>query len=154
MRTSHCRRLPGFNLLLVLFVSFVLGLASTIDVSFHGDRKRSLSSSAPSPRTRSIEYTTCADHSEANDGKPIALNFDCRKGYVMSNISFADYGQATGSCGNFKRGNCGSSNTLNIVKKKCLGKRTCELFVPDKIFGPVHCKGPIKLVIDATCRKA
>ncbi|ESQ45186.1 hypothetical protein EUTSA_v10010987mg [Eutrema salsugineum] len=153
MGTSHYPRLHGCIVLLVLFLSSELGLASAIDVSFHGDQKRSLSSSTPSPRGGSSEYTMCADHSEAKDGKPIALNFECEKGYVMSKISFADYGQSTGSCGKFKRGKCGATNTLAIVKKKCLGKMTCELFVPDKIFGPSHCKGAIKLVIDATCKK-
>jgi len=59
----------------------------------------------------------CATHKEAKDGKPIALDFDCEQGYVISKITYADYGQSTGSCGKFKRGNCGASNTLNIVNK-------------------------------------
>lgn len=112
METSPCRRLHGFILLLVMFFPTVFSLASTIDVSIHGDRKRILSGSTET-------YTMCAEHSEANDdGMPIPLNFDCKKGYVMSKINFADYGQSTGSCGKFKRGKCGASNTLDISSKR------------------------------------
>lgn len=91
-----------------------------MDVSFRGDPKRSLrslSGSDHSSLSDSEEYTMCANHREAKDGKPMPLDFDCEKGYVISKITFADYGQATGTCGKFKRGNCGASNTLNIVKK-------------------------------------
>ncbi|XP_010426938.1 PREDICTED: beta-galactosidase 15-like [Camelina sativa] len=156
MGTSHCRRLHGFILLLAMFLSSVFSLASKMDdVSFHGDRQRSLSGSNDSSLSESGgSYTMCATHREAKDGEPMPLDFDCEKGYVISKITFADYGQATGSCGKFKRGNCGASNTLNIVRKKCLRKEKCKLFVPDKIFGPTHCKGPLRLVIDATCAKA
>ncbi|KAG7560666.1 D-galactoside/L-rhamnose binding SUEL lectin domain [Arabidopsis thaliana x Arabidopsis arenosa] len=153
MGDSHCRCLHRFILLVVMFLSSVFTLASKIDVSFHGDQKGSLSSSINSSLSESVEYTMCANHREAKDGKPIALDFDCERGYVISKITYADYGQSTGSCGNFKHGNCGASNTLNIVKKKCLRKEKCKLFVPDKIFGPSHCKGALSLVIDATCRK-
>ncbi|EOA26053.1 hypothetical protein CARUB_v10019468mg [Capsella rubella] len=156
MGTSHCRRLHGFILLFVMFLSSVVSLASKMDhVTFHGDRrKRSLSGSSDSSLSESGGYKLCVTHREAKDGKPMPLDFDCEKGDVISNITFADYGQATGTCGKFKRGSCGAKNTLNIVRKKCLRKEKCKLFVPDKIFGPSHCKGPVRLVIDATCRKA
>jgi len=128
MGDSHCRCLHGFILLVVLFLSFVFSFASKIDVSFHGDQKRSLSSSINSSLRESAEYTMCATHREAKDGKPIALDFDCEQGYVISKITYADYGQSTGSCGKFKRGNCGASNTLNIVKKVNKNQSKIQIF--------------------------
>ncbi|VVB05543.1 unnamed protein product [Arabis nemorensis] len=125
-----------------------------MNVSFHGDRKRIMSGSiqAPSSEPIAYEYTVCSDHSET-EGKPQPSSFDCEKGDVLSAIKYADYGQSTGSCEKYKRGKCGSRDTLNIVKKKCLGKRKCELSAPDKILGPTYCKGAIRLVIEATCKK-
>ncbi|CAH2064262.1 unnamed protein product [Thlaspi arvense] len=148
MGTLHCRHLLGFILLLVLFLSSGFSLA-------HGHAKHILSGSnihSPRSNTGASEYTVCSDTSEA-EGRLLPPDLDCDQGDVISKIIFADYGQATGGCGTYKRGKCGGRNTLNIVKQKCIGKRNCELLAPDKIFGPSHCKGTIRLVIEATCRK-
>lgn len=117
MGTLLCR-LYGFILLLVLFLSSVFCLASKMDVPLHGHGKRILSGSIHSPRSDSgaDEYTVCADTSEV-EGKMMPPDFDCQQGDVISAIKFADYGQATGACGTYKRGKCGGRNTLNIVKK-------------------------------------
>ncbi|CAA7019137.1 unnamed protein product [Microthlaspi erraticum] len=125
-----------------------------MDVPLHGHGKRILSGSTRSPRSDSGAngYTVCADTSEVQ-GKMMPPDFDCQQGDVISAIKFADYGQATGACGTYKRGKCGGRNTLNIVKKRCLGKGKCELLAPGKIFGPTNCKGTIRLVIEATCKK-
>ncbi|ESQ38230.1 hypothetical protein EUTSA_v10029350mg [Eutrema salsugineum] len=155
MGTLHCRRLHGLILLLVLFLSSVCSLATMMDVSLHGHRKRVLSDSnihSPSSNSNPDEYTVCADSSNAS-GKLLPPDFDCDKGDVISEIKFADYGQPSGACGTYKRGKCGARNTLNIIKKKCLGKTKCELPAPDKIFGPTHCKGTIRYVVEVTCKK-
>ncbi|ESQ45185.1 hypothetical protein EUTSA_v10011137mg [Eutrema salsugineum] len=152
---QYCRRLHGFVWLLVLFLSSVFSLASMMDVSLQGHRKRILSGSnthSPHSNTGPNEYTVCGDATEV-DGRLMPPNFDCDEGDVISDIKFAFYGQPTGDCGTFKRGKCGPHNALNIVKKKCLGKGKCELLASDKIFGPSHCKGTIRFVIEFTCKK-
>ncbi|CAH2064258.1 unnamed protein product [Thlaspi arvense] len=74
-------------------------------------------------------------------------------GYVITKIDFADYGNPTGKCQEFRHCNCGAPATLRLVKKNCLGKNTCALFATDKMFGPSHCKGVPKLAVEATCTK-
>ncbi|CAH8268443.1 unnamed protein product [Arabidopsis lyrata] len=66
--SQHCRCLHGFILLVVMFLISVFSLASKMDVSSHGDQKRSLSSSINSSLSESVEYTMCANHREAKDG--------------------------------------------------------------------------------------
>ncbi|CAH2064257.1 unnamed protein product [Thlaspi arvense] len=71
--------------------------------------------------------------------------------YVITKITFAEYGNPTGTCGDFRHGNCSAPATLRLVKKNCLGKPKCVLLVTDEMFGPSHCKGAPMLAVQATC---
>ncbi|EOA25947.1 hypothetical protein CARUB_v10019336mg [Capsella rubella] len=161
MDTSHsCRCYHGFVLLLVLIYSSVFGFSSKIDargIKINVDQKRFLSDSNHHPRSEFMgslqngkEHLACTNHKSVQG--PVTRLY-CRDGYVITKINFADYGNPTGTCENFRRGNCGAPATLRIVKKNCLGKPKCVFLVTDEMFGPSHCKGPPTLAIDATCTK-
>ncbi|ESQ45184.1 hypothetical protein EUTSA_v10011095mg [Eutrema salsugineum] len=151
----------GFIILrLVMFISFLSGFVLKIngsydharDIKIHSDRKRILAGSKSEewPPTGK-EYVLCGIHKLPENG-PFSSPM-CDKGYVISEIKFADYGQPTGSCETFKRGKCGAPATLQIVKKNCIGKEECWLPVTDDMFGPTHCKGPISFAFLGTCKK-
>ncbi|CAH2064260.1 unnamed protein product [Thlaspi arvense] len=118
METSHYFRRHGFIfivLLLVMILFSVSSFASEISGSYdargiktHNDRKRNLSGSKPG--------------GSPPPGKEYPLA-SCDKGYVFSEIKFADYGQPSGSsCETLKRGNCGAPATMRLVKKIVLEK--------------------------------
>lgn len=129
MGTTHCLR-HGFILVLVLFLSSISCLDSKVEVSYDTrgikikvDRERILSYSIPNPRSefgRSLpklgnQIPVCIHQ---NRSRAPVLMFDCNeKGYVFTKINFADYGHASGDCGDFRRGNCGAPDTLRLVKK-------------------------------------
>jgi len=56
---------------------------------------------------------------------------------VISKIVFASYGTPTGThCDNFQEGECHSQQSMNTIKSKCYGKKTCELSAIDGFFEP------------------
>nr|ACJ83814.1 unknown [Medicago truncatula] len=70
---------------------------------------------------------------------------------VISSIKFASYGTPLGTCGNFYRGRCSSNKALSIVKKACIGSRSCSVGVSTDTFGD-PCRGvPKSLAVEATC---
>ncbi|XP_010431312.1 PREDICTED: beta-galactosidase-like [Camelina sativa] len=134
-------------LLLVMFLSSVSNLASKINGSFD---ERGTNSKGSPPRGK--EYSFCGLNNPSEDG--IIFSPKCDKGYVFSQIKFADYGQPTGSsCETLKRGNCGAPATLRLVKENCLGKERCRIYITDEMFGPTHCKGLVNFVFSAICKK-
>ncbi|CAH8268445.1 unnamed protein product [Arabidopsis lyrata] len=158
METTHSLHRHCFIvLLLVISASYVSCFYSKniINGSYHVrgikiDRKRVLSSSK-SGGYQPNKQPICMDKPAPSDILPIF----CGEGYVIAEIKFADYGQPTGNCekNTLKRGNCGAPATLRLVKKNCLGKEECWFPVTDEMFGPTHCKGPVKFVFSGTCKK-
>ncbi|EOA25270.1 hypothetical protein CARUB_v10018585mg [Capsella rubella] len=158
--TTHSRRHGFIILVLVLFLSSLYCSATKMDVN-HDTRgikvevglKHNLSDSNPRSEFGSSFPTLGNDQipvcRHQNRSRAPVLIFDCKeKGYVFTKINFADYGHASGDCGNFKRGDCGAPATLRLVKK-------CVLFLGrgDEMFGPTHCKSPPWFVVEATCTK-
>ncbi|XP_023638949.1 uncharacterized protein LOC17885221 [Capsella rubella] len=101
--TTHSRRHGFIILVLVLFLSSLYCSATKMDFG----------SSFPTLGNDQIPVCRHQNRSRA----PVLI-FDCKeKGYVFTKINFADYGHASGDCGNFKRGDCGAPATLRLVKK-------------------------------------
>ncbi|KAG7560668.1 D-galactoside/L-rhamnose binding SUEL lectin domain [Arabidopsis thaliana x Arabidopsis arenosa] len=160
METTHSLHRHGFIvLLLVISVSYVScfyskniinGSYHVKEIKTHSDQKRVLSSSK-SGGYQPNQQPICIDKPAPSNILPIF----CGEGYFISAIKFADYGQPTGDCekNTLKRGNCGAPATLRLVKKNCLGKEECWFPVTDEMFGPTHCKGPVKFVVSGTCKK-
>ncbi|KAF3557488.1 hypothetical protein F2Q69_00014819 [Brassica cretica] len=146
MDTSHCHY-QGYILLLVLLYSSMFDVASNIHIS--SDARGSKTDSNPK------QYVNCGNY----EVERRRMTVSCSKSaeYIITKINFADYGNPTGCSEEHKvsrHGNCGAPDTLRIVKKNCLGKHKCELYVSDEMFGPSHCKKDIKLIVVFTCTKA
>ncbi|XP_023638948.1 beta-galactosidase 15-like [Capsella rubella] len=155
--THYCLSRHGFIILLLvtLVSNYVSCLDSRIngsydntrDIIIHRYRKRVLSSSKSGEPN---QQPLCLETPGPKDIVPIL----CVDGYVISDIKFADYGQPTGDCeSTFKRGNCGAPATLRLVKKNCLGKQECYFLLRDEMFGPTHCKGPVRFAFSGSCKK-
>ncbi|KAK2424753.1 beta-galactosidase [Trifolium repens] len=93
-------------------------------------------------------------NSDTESGSKIgpALLLECpNHNHVITSIKFASYGTPLGTCGNFYHGRCSSNKSLSIVKKACIGSRSCSVGVSTDTFGD-PCKGVAKsLAVEATC---
>ncbi|XP_021746137.1 beta-galactosidase 8-like [Chenopodium quinoa] len=70
---------------------------------------------------------------------------------VISSIKFASFGTPQGSCGSYTHGKCRSFQALPIVKKACVGARSCKIGVSIDTFGD-PCSGVKKsLAVEAIC---
>ncbi|KAG9445408.1 hypothetical protein H6P81_016748 [Aristolochia fimbriata] len=92
--------------------------------------------------------TACATVAE---GKTLELS--CTGGRLISEIQFASYGDAAGSCGSFSEVTCGSETALSAVQEACVGKTSCKIQVSDEVLGAGSCvRGVAKnLVVQAAC---
>jgi len=77
--------------------------------------------------------------------------FRCAPDSYVHSIDFASFGTPTGSCGNFKKGTCDATTTMEIVKKMCLGKSFCNVPVSISTFGDPCPNVEKSLFIQATC---
>lgn len=75
------------------------------------------------------------------------------QGRQISSINFASFGDVRGTPGKFVKGTCGSKvDSVSIVQKACLGKKSCNISASETVFGSTNCSGvPKKLVVEATC---
>ncbi|XP_045801470.1 beta-galactosidase 8-like [Trifolium pratense] len=93
-------------------------------------------------------------NSDTESGRQIGpeLLLECpNQNHVITSIKFASYGTPLGTCGNFYHGRCSSNKSLSIVKKACIGSRSCSVGVSTDTFGD-PCKGVTKsLAVEATC---
>lgn len=48
---------------------------------------------------------------------PAEARINCGEGKVISNITFASYGDPQGVCGSFTLGSCHASNSMDILRK-------------------------------------
>ncbi|XP_078440385.1 beta-galactosidase 8 [Wolffia australiana] len=80
------------------------------------------------------------------------LRLECpHQDQIIASIEFASFGTPTGKCGSFNLGDCHSENSLAIVKKGCVGMRSCSLDVSSGYFGD-PCEGVVKsLAVEAAC---
>ena len=92
----------------------------------------------------------------ANGGPPPmennVLTLTCSTpGAIISAVSFASYGTATGTCPAFSKGACDAPTSLAVVTALCLGKASCQVY-PNSTTFPDPCFGTAKtLRVVATC---
>lgn len=93
-----------------------------------------------------------ASEDDARKKSGPTLSLECpHPNQVISSIKFASFGTPQGTCGSFIHGRCSSSNALSIVKKACIGSKSCSLGVSINVFGE-PCKGVAKsLAVEASC---
>ncbi|WP_163407223.1 T9SS type A sorting domain-containing protein [Flavobacterium ajazii] len=82
--------------------------------------------------------TICGD---VNEGGSLSLN--APSGSIFTNVPFASYGNATGSCGSFILGSCNSSNSVSVVSAAAVGKNSFSLDATNANFGD-PCSGTPK----------
>ncbi|KAM0953024.1 putative beta-galactosidase [Dioscorea sansibarensis] len=91
--------------------------------------------------------TTCA---KVDEGKTLALT--CQAGRLISDITFASYGDIQGECGSFKKAKCESGEpVLSLIKQECIGKPWCSIDATNEKLGAcATCAGiPKKLAVEA-----
>uniref|UniRef100_A0A803Q723 Beta-galactosidase n=1 Tax=Cannabis sativa TaxID=3483 RepID=A0A803Q723_CANSA len=89
--------------------------------------------------------------STKNDLTP-EMQLRCENGYTISSIEFASYGTPQGSCQKFALGKCHASNSLAIVSKACIGRKSCSVEISNLAFGGDPCRRVIKtLAVGAIC---
>jgi len=106
-------------------------------------------------RTRYVD-TVCAHVSQAhptfNSLTLPELRLQCSSGQHISSLSFASFGNPSGSCGNFIKGSCHAVNSTSIVEKACLGKETCSISVSEDSFGSACANNLKSLAVGAVCK--
>ncbi|XP_072957587.1 beta-galactosidase 1-like [Typha angustifolia] len=93
--------------------------------------------------------TVCAT---VDEGKTMTLS--CAAGYSISKIDFASFGDTKGTCGDFERGTCESSQAFSVVSQACVGKHSCSIQVDNNLLGETNCGNSttkIKLSVQAAC---
>ncbi|XP_015868171.2 beta-galactosidase 13 [Ziziphus jujuba] len=89
----------------------------------------------------------------AGDAKPRAF-LRCPANKRIVQVQFASYGNPSGFCGHFSRGNCSSPFSQKLVQTYCVGKTRCAVPMDEKIFnkdGDI-CPGIFKtLAIQVQC---
>ncbi|MUV04669.1 T9SS type A sorting domain-containing protein [Flavobacterium rakeshii] len=76
-----------------------------------------------------------------NEGGTLSLSAPA--GSVFTNVQFASYGNATGSCGNFTLGSCHSTNSVSLVSAAAVGQNSFSLAATNANFGD-PCTGTAK----------
>jgi len=105
--------------------------------------------------TRYVD-TVCAHVSQAHPTVSSLtlpeLRLQCSSRQHISSISFASFGNPSGSCRNFIKGSCHAVNSASIVEKACLGKEKCSISVSEDLFG-ISCADNLKsLAVEGVCK--
>ncbi|KAK9149985.1 hypothetical protein Syun_008294 [Stephania yunnanensis] len=80
------------------------------------------------------------------------VRLTCERGWRISSIDFASFGNAEGECGKFRQGICHAENTIEVVREVCIGRESCSIPLSNALFGD-PCPGLLKsLAVEALCR--
>lgn len=92
-----------------------------------------------------------SDQYRGNKPGPV-LSMKCPSpNQVITYIKFASFGTPRGTCGSYSHGKCSSTKALSIVRKACIGLKSCNIGVSVDTFGD-PCSGVTKsLVVEASC---
>ncbi|KAH9622125.1 hypothetical protein KSS87_003689 [Heliosperma pusillum] len=88
---------------------------------------------------------------EPNDIKP-AARLGCPDSTRISSIKFASFGDPSGACGSYTRGDCHDPNSVSVVEKICLNKSVCDIKLTDENFNQAFCPNTVRrLAVEAVC---
>ena len=108
----------------------------------------------PSPPAQSA---TCGKVEEADEPAMAYVVLNCSSPATIANISFADFGTPSGSCGGApfaSDASCTSTNARAVVAAACLGgKQSCAVPVDFHIFN-TPCGGKKFLAVNVSCSGA
>ena len=72
-----------------------------------------------------------------------SLTLTAPAGATFTNLDFASYGVANGSCGTFSLGSCNATTSYSVVQTACVGRTTCTIGANNGTFGD-PCVGTYK----------
>ncbi|XP_019417218.1 PREDICTED: beta-galactosidase 10 isoform X2 [Lupinus angustifolius] len=92
------------------------------------------------------------DKVENNKNTPLA-HVMCPGDTIISAIKFASFGNPSGTCGSYLKGDCHDPNSNTVVEKACLNKKECAIDLTEENFKTNLCPGlSRKLAVEAICR--
>ncbi|GLU12850.1 hypothetical protein SLE2022_295080 [Rubroshorea leprosula] len=80
------------------------------------------------------------------------FSLKCPKDTHISIVKFASFGNPTGKCGSYTKGDCHDPSSTSVVEKLCLAKNECAIQLSEANFNKGLCPGIIKqLAVEAVC---
>ncbi|KAE8706801.1 NAD-dependent ADP-ribosyltransferase sirtuin-4-like [Hibiscus syriacus] len=81
-----------------------------------------------------------------------AAHLKCPKDTLISSVKLASFGNPTGRCGSYSKGDCHDPNSTSVVEKACVGKKERAIELTEENFDRGLCPGTTKkLAIEAVC---
>ncbi|KAG6534969.1 hypothetical protein ZIOFF_008883 [Zingiber officinale] len=90
-------------------------------------------------------------HSKRN-AAGAAMHLKCPEGSSVSSITFASFGNPTGTCSSYRRGSCHYPNSVSVTEKACLHKDKCSIAFKGESFTEDLCPGTAKAMALAMAR--
>ncbi|KAL5555224.1 hypothetical protein UlMin_037460 [Ulmus minor] len=88
-----------------------------------------------------------------NSGNVAAAHLKCPKKTLISAVKFASFGNPTGQCGSYTKGDCHDPNSISVIEKVCLNKNNCAIELSEENFSKDLCPGLTKkLAVEAICK--
>jgi gliding motility-associated-like protein len=78
------------------------------------------------------------------------LNLTAPTGTVFTGVTFASYGNPTGSLGNYTLGSCNAANSTSVVSGLALGNNSVSILASDATFSSTACSGSNSLAVVLT----
>ena len=78
------------------------------------------------------------------------LNLAAPTGTVFTGVSFASYGNPSGSLGNYTVGSCNAANSSSVVSGLAIGNNSVSILATDALFAATACSGSNSLAVVLT----
>lgn len=80
------------------------------------------------------------------------VNLKCPLNTHISKVKFASFGNPTGSCGSYAKGDCHDPNSISVVEKVCLNQNKCAIELTEEKFRKGLCPSVTKkLAVEVVC---
>ncbi|KAL6223244.1 hypothetical protein ACLB2K_006632 [Fragaria x ananassa] len=80
------------------------------------------------------------------------INLKCPENTHISTVKFASFGNPTGSCGSYTKGDCHEPNSTSLVEKICLHQNNCAIELTEEKFSKGLCPSVTKkLAVEVVC---
>eukprot|EP00049_Salpingoeca_infusionum_P004897 m.85347 g.85347 ORF g.85347 m.85347 type:complete len:861 (+) comp12777_c1_seq1:143-2725(+) len=93
-----------------------------------------------------VKDTRCGTVSE---GEVLAVS--CPFGTVISGVTFANFGKASGTCGAYRPSTCNVAGTKGVVEDLCVGQSECTIAASTSLFGKSRCVERAELTVQVEC---
>ncbi|XP_074320999.1 beta-galactosidase 10-like isoform X2 [Silene latifolia] len=101
------------------------------------------------PSLSALSWTSPVN--EPNDVS-LTARLSCPGSTLISSIKFASFGDPSGACGSYTRGDCHDPNSVSVVEKICLNKSECDIKLTNDNFNQAFCPNTVRrLAVEAVC---